>query len=214
MGQSGSKGGSKDEFTYEDSDEGFTDALKINLQRLIAYAKSADANLQREVAEKLANEAVKPDRQVQIVELDGLKLLLPLTQSKDTEVQRLAAHALANLSVNCSSHNFIWLHSTTPHLHDYYLADNQAKMANEGGIDMLIHLLQSTNEHVQRQAAKALANLGVNVDNKEKIAKAGGIKPLIELARSKQIGVAVEAIAALANLAVNGNVHFDISRWL
>jgi hypothetical protein len=41
------------------------------------------------------------DRQVQIVELDGLQLLLPLTQSKDTEVQRLAAHALANLSVNC-----------------------------------------------------------------------------------------------------------------
>ncbi len=35
-------------------------------------------------------------------------------------------------------------------------------MANEGGIDMLIDLLQSDNEHVQRQAAKALANLGVN----------------------------------------------------
>lgn len=34
------------------------------------------------------------------MELDGLKLLLPLTQSKDVEVQRLAAHALANLSVN------------------------------------------------------------------------------------------------------------------
>ena len=53
---------------------------------------------QREVAEKLANEAVKPDRQEQIVELNGLQLLLPLTQSRDIEVQRLAAHALANLS--------------------------------------------------------------------------------------------------------------------
>ena len=29
-----------------------------------------------------------------------LQLLLPLTKSKDVEVQRLAAHALANLSVN------------------------------------------------------------------------------------------------------------------
>jgi hypothetical protein len=37
---------------------------------------------------------------VQIVELGGLKLLLPLTKSADPEVQRLAAHALANLSVN------------------------------------------------------------------------------------------------------------------
>lgn len=52
------------------------------------------------VAEKLANEAVKPARQVQIVEYGGLKLLVPLTRSTDIEVQRLAAHALANLSVN------------------------------------------------------------------------------------------------------------------
>lgn len=41
-------------------------------------------------------------------------------------------------------------------------ADNQSKMATEGGIDMLIDLLENPNEHVQRQAAKALANLGVN----------------------------------------------------
>lgn len=52
------------------------------------------------MAEKLANEAVKSNRQVQIVEYGGLKLLVPLTKSKDQEVQRLAAHALANLSVN------------------------------------------------------------------------------------------------------------------
>ena len=56
--------------------------------------------LQREVAERLANEAVKPTRQVQIVEYGGLKLLVPLTKSKDIEVQRLSAHCLANLSVN------------------------------------------------------------------------------------------------------------------
>ncbi|CCI41534.1 unnamed protein product [Albugo candida] len=172
----------KEEFNFDESDEGFTEALQINLQRLIAYAKSADTSLQREVAEKLANEAVKPDRQVQIVELCGLELLLPLTKSTDIEVQRLAAHALANLSVN---------------------SENQQKMASEGGIEMLIELLGSSNEHVQRQAAKAIANLAVNVDNKEKVAAAGGIKPLILLASSKHAGVAIEAVAALANLAVN-----------
>jgi hypothetical protein len=64
------------------------------------YAESAEVQLQREVAEKLANEAVKPARQVQIVQYGGLKLLVPLTKSADQEVQRLAAHALANLSVN------------------------------------------------------------------------------------------------------------------
>ena len=41
------------------ADEGFSEALEANLQRLIMYAQSADTSLQREVAEKLANEAVK-----------------------------------------------------------------------------------------------------------------------------------------------------------
>ena len=39
--------------------EGFTEALRVNLQRWIVYAQSAETSLQREVAEKLANEAVK-----------------------------------------------------------------------------------------------------------------------------------------------------------
>lgn len=94
--------------------------LRVNLSRLIAYAESADGRLcyrcckhwflialssvklQREVAEMLANEAVKPARQRQIVEYGGLRLLVPLTRSEDVEVQRLAAHCLANISVNCT----------------------------------------------------------------------------------------------------------------
>jgi hypothetical protein len=62
---------------------------------------SGDACDEREGIQKLTS-VLPADRQVQIVELDGLQLLLPLTKSKDTEVQRLAAHALANLSVNCN----------------------------------------------------------------------------------------------------------------
>lgn len=42
-----------------DADDSLSDALRSNLTRLIAYAKSADPDLQRQVAEKLANEAVK-----------------------------------------------------------------------------------------------------------------------------------------------------------
>ena len=78
----------------------YVNSLRVNLSRLITYAESADVKLQREVAEKLANEAVKSSRQVQIVEYGGLRLLVPLTRSVDPEVQRLSAHALANLSVN------------------------------------------------------------------------------------------------------------------
>ena len=70
---------------------------------------------------------------------------------------------------------------------------------------MLVHLLGSSHDLTQRQAAKALANLGVNADNKRKIATAGGIIGLVRLAGLSNVPVRIEAIAALANLAVNGN---------
>ena len=92
----------------------FTKALQTQLRQLIHYAKGADPELQREVAEKLANEAVKPDRQEQIVELGGLELLLPLVESSDKEVQRLAAHALANLSVNADNQIIFSLFNAYP----------------------------------------------------------------------------------------------------
>lgn len=114
------------------------DFLRTNLSRCIEYAKSSNPELQRQIAEKLANEAVKPHRQEQIVKLDGLELLLPLTQSRDPEVKRLAAHALANLSVN---------------------ADNQVEMASRGGVEMLVELLHSSVPQVQRQSSKVRGRL-------------------------------------------------------
>jgi hypothetical protein len=221
-----------------EEDSAYIEHLKLNLSRLIVYADSADIKLQREVAEKLANEAVKASRQIQIVEYGGLKLLVPLAKSSDIEVQRLAAHALANLSVNgkspatvhalsatllllCTEHStavltlhFIFL-VCAPF---YYLcfgvfcsaAVNQEIMAKEGAIDMLIGLIGSPNELIQRQSAKALANLGVNSENKRKIALAGGIPKLVTLAQSPLLSIKIEAIAALANLAVNDENELDI----
>lgn len=90
-----------------------------------------------------------------------------------------------------------------------YAANNQGLMAEEGAIDILVDMLASNHPHLQRQAAKALANLGVNTPNKERIFTAGGVPPLVQLASSKSRGVAVEAVAALANLAVNGGPNYD-----
>lgn len=97
-------------------------------------------------------------------------------------------------------------------------------MAQNGGIEMIITLLNSPSDQVQRQAAKALANLGVNSiikfyilyicldDNKELITKAGGLPPLIAAAKSENVGVEIEAIAALANLAVNDVNEVEIGK--
>ena len=54
------------------ADEGFIEELELHLARLITYADGAEPEIQREVAERLANEAVKPRRQGQIVKLGGL----------------------------------------------------------------------------------------------------------------------------------------------
>ena len=187
------------DFVIEDDDEedkaksssAFLENLKLNLTKMIAYAQSADVVLQREVAEMLANEAVNGDRQVQIVEYGGLRLLVPLTKSADEDVRRLSAHALANLSVN---------------------AKNQVLMASEGAVDMLLDLLETDNEIIQRQAAKAIANLSVNQENKLKIGKIGGISKLVRLAGSSTLQVQIEAIAALGNLAVNDYNELEIVR--
>ena len=77
----------------------FERELRTNMQRLIVYAQSSDASLQRMVAERIANECVREDRRRLIVELDGLALLLPLARARCAETRRMAAHALANLSV-------------------------------------------------------------------------------------------------------------------
>lgn len=86
-------------------------------------------------------------------------------------------------------------------------------MAEEGGVEMLVRLLAVKSDTVQRQAAKALANLGVHKKNKVLIAEKGAVGPLIALVESGPVGVQIEAVAALANLAVNGEtVHPMASR--
>ena len=57
MGSVESKAG--DVIQYAETEEEFTESLRNNLQRLIIYAEAAPADMQREVAERLANEAVK-----------------------------------------------------------------------------------------------------------------------------------------------------------
>jgi hypothetical protein len=71
-------------------------------------------------------------------------------------------------------------------------------------IEMLIDLLKSSHDLTLRQAAKALANLGVNPDNKRLIAQSEGIPALIGLLGHAILPVKIEVVAALANLAVNG----------
>ena len=180
MGTSASK---SDTVVAGESAHSFTDDHRLNFQRLMVYAKSSDPSLQKEVAEYLANEAVHAEKQEQIVACGGLKLLVQLARSSDGEVQRLSAHALANLSA---------------------LAANQRAIAEaDGGLTMLVHLLGASLPEVQRQAAKTIANLSVVPSNMRLIAASGGLPPLIALLNVPHPKTRIEAIAAIANLAVD-----------
>jgi hypothetical protein len=104
----------------------------------------------------------------------------------------------------------------------YCAVDNQRRMADEGAIDCLVDLLDSPYDLIQRQSAKALANMGVNAENKHLIAQRGAIAKLLRLlqennssmgmntygsgisAHGGPLSVKIEVVAALANLAVNG----------
>lgn len=76
-------------------DSSFTDALRVHLQRLIVYAEGSDPALQREVAEMLANEAVKPERQMEIVELGGQSACLQRLTIRNTCASDFRAQASA-----------------------------------------------------------------------------------------------------------------------
>ena len=168
-------------------DESFTEALAVHLQRLIVYAQDTDPTLQREVAERLANEAVKRAYHSRIGVVQGsmygscCRLFASATPGADCGLGRAQASASAHQVSGCGSATLggacvgqlvcqqcVWGCGCTlpyPHGRPYAspcAADNQVKMAKEGGLEMLITLLKSTSDLVQRQAAKALANLGVN----------------------------------------------------
>ena len=88
-------------------------------------------------------------------------------------------------------------------------ADNQAVVAEAGGVQPLIDQLSDNRKFVQEQAAAALAKLAHdNEDTRSAIAKQGGVMPLIHLLRPSDEAdphamdtVHENAVEALANLA-------------
>ena len=113
-----------------------------------------------------------------------MKLLVPLMRSSEPEVQRLATHALANLSA---------------------LPSNQRAIADPPEcLEVWFTLLRSKFPEVQRQGAKTVANVSVVPDVMRTIAARGGLQPLVALLSSPHPKARVEAIAAVANLAVDG----------
>ncbi|CAH2041057.1 unnamed protein product, partial [Thlaspi arvense] len=123
----------------------------------------------------------------------GAALLLSLVQSSDEDVQERAATGLATFIVVDEENASV----------DGGRAE---AVMRDGGVHLLLKLSQSWCESLQSEAAKAIANLSVNVNVAKAVAAEGGIITLANLARSRNKLVAEEAAGGLWNLSV-GEEH-------
>ncbi|XP_050156087.1 kinesin-like protein KIN-UC isoform X2 [Malus sylvestris] len=123
-----------------------------------------------------------------ICEEVGLQKIVQLLTSEDSDVQTHAVKVVANLAAEDT---------------------NQAKIVEEGGLDALLVLLQSSqNTTILRVASGAIANLAMNEVNQGAIMSRGGAQLLAETACKTNDPQTLRMVAgALANLCGNERLH-------
>merc|ERR1712166_1091732 len=126
-----------------------------------------------------------PERRCTLVtdsEIKELRMLHAHIHVASPDLQKRAACLLANLAENDI---------------------NQETIVNEGGLSLLVPLMQSSDREVQRLAVHSLANLSVNVKNRPKIVQAETLDVLIGMLSSPLPEVQRQSAKTIANLAVD-----------
>ncbi|XP_048572230.1 kinesin-like protein KIN-UA isoform X3 [Triticum urartu] len=123
-----------------------------------------------------------------IFEEVGLPNVLALLKSEELEVQIHAVKVVANLAAEDI---------------------NQEKIVEEGGLDALLSLLEtSENTTIHRATAGAIANLAMNVSNQALIMNKGGAQLLANIASKTDDPQTMRMVAgAIANLCGNEKWH-------
>ncbi|KAI4992967.1 hypothetical protein ZWY2020_007280 [Hordeum vulgare] len=123
-----------------------------------------------------------------IFEEVGLPNVLALLKSEELEVQIHAVKVVANLAAEDI---------------------NQEKIVEEGGLDALLSLLEtSENTTIHRATAGAIANLAMNVSNQALIMNKGGARLLANVASKTDDPQTMRMVAgAIANLCGNEKWH-------
>ncbi|XP_022862054.1 kinesin-like protein KIN-UC isoform X4 [Olea europaea var. sylvestris] len=127
-----------------------------------------------------------------ICEEVGIPKILSLLTSRDVDVQIHAVKVVANLAA------------------EVLIADiNQEKIVQEGGLDALLALLESSqNPTALRVASGAIANLAMNEMNQSLITSKGGAQLLANIASKTDDPQTLRMVAgAIANLCGNEKLH-------
>ena len=193
---------------------------------IISWLGNDDADAQKEAAHALLALATNNiQTQVLIANDEGLQGLVGVINRGCPEAQEHAALALWHLAYSNENQDAIAKAGAIPALVSMLGADRiedesrgpelaavtivrltqgnpavSVSVAKVGGIVPLVKLLAMSGA-AARQAAAALAELGLVADNRDAIAHAGGVKPLIMLLGSNTFGTPETAARALAHLA-------------
>ncbi|XP_016551215.2 kinesin-like protein KIN-UC isoform X1 [Capsicum annuum] len=126
-----------------------------------------------------------------IIEEVGVQKIISLLSSVDLDVQIHAVKVVANLAAEDS---------------------NQEKIVQEGGLDALLMLLQSSqNATILRVASGAIANLAMNEMNQGLISSKGGAQLLANTAAKTEDAQTLRmAAGAIANLCGNEKLHVTL----
>ncbi|XP_078173426.1 armadillo/beta-catenin repeat family protein / kinesin motor family protein [Carex rostrata] len=121
----------------------------------------------------------------------GLSTIIALLKSEDLDVQCHAVKVIAN----CAAEDI-----------------NQAKIIEEGGLDALFSLLEtSENIIIHRATAGAIANLAMNGPNQALIINKGGARLLANVATTIDDPQTLRMVAgAIANLCGNEKLHVKL----
>uniref|UniRef100_A0ACD5WQR4 Uncharacterized protein n=1 Tax=Avena sativa TaxID=4498 RepID=A0ACD5WQR4_AVESA len=128
-----------------------------------------------------------------ILEEVGLINVLALLKSKELEVQIHAVKTVANLAAQDI---------------------NQEKIVQEGGLDALLSLLEtSESTTIHRATAVAIANLAMDVSNQGLIMSKGAVRLLANVASKTDDPQTMRIVAgAIANLCGNEKLHMMLKR--
>ncbi|XP_070001732.1 kinesin-like protein KIN-UC isoform X1 [Nicotiana tabacum] len=169
-----------------ESEDGFEEKKSYMKQ----YTTSGSFNMHRST-ESRERIFAHQNTMTKIIEEVGVQKIISLLSSADLDVQIHAVKVVANLAAEDG---------------------NQEKIVQEGGLDALLMLLQSSqNTTILRVASGAIANLAMNEMNQALISSKGGARLLSNTAVRTDDPQTLRMVAgAIANLCGNEKLHITL----
>ncbi|BBM99012.1 vacuolar protein 8 [Marchantia polymorpha subsp. ruderalis] len=192
------------------------------IQRLASKLQHKHVKEQEDAAMEIRRlSRIGAQNRIELCEPAVLEALLPLLQSRYSQVQINAAAAVMNLSLEKGNKLKVARAGAIPYLVDvlksgvmdaqehaagaiFSLAlndENKMAIGVLGAIPPLIHLLRSSQHAARRDAAMALYHLSFSQMNRSKLIKAGGVGTFLGIARDERSDVVSRALLILCNIA-------------